>query len=154
MRLSKMDGSWKSTLDVKDSVIKIKNEFDFNEFSPVSPNEINDDELVSLTVRDLNRLLKMSNLSRSEVQRIKQRRRTLKNRGYAASCRNKRLEQKDELQHEHSLVQRDINILKEENRMIESELNEIKKQYESLRQYAIHSNICIPPELDISCGSF
>lgn len=55
---------------------------------------ITDDLLVTLTVRELNRQLKMSGMSKSEMIKMKQRRRTLKNRGYAASCRNKRLEQK------------------------------------------------------------
>lgn len=65
-----------------------------NSNSQMTQGPITDDLLVTLTVRELNRQLKMSGMSKSEMIKMKQRRRTLKNRGYAASCRNKRLEQK------------------------------------------------------------
>jgi transcription factor MAFF/G/K len=70
---------------------------------------------VSISVRDLNRTLKLRGLNRDEIVRMKQRRRTLKNRGYAASCRIKRIEQKDELETEKSQVLNVIFRIQSEN---------------------------------------
>lgn len=75
--------------------------------APLSPCPIpgiTDDELVSISVRDLNRSLKARGLNRTQIIRMKQRRRTLKNRNYAANCRNKRIEQKDDLETTKSSV--------------------------------------------------
>lgn len=122
---------------------------EFSEYETRYKNDITDDELISLSVRELNRLLKSTGFTKSDINRIKQRRRTLKNRGYAASCRNKRLEQKDDLLHERNLVHREIDNLKEENRGLEYEISIKKREFERLRQYALQRNIPLPPHLDI-----
>ncbi|XP_013412525.1 transcription factor MafK isoform X2 [Lingula anatina] len=95
---------------------------------------ISDDELVTLTVRELNRQLK--SLPKDEVTKLKQRRRTLKNRGYAASCREKRMSQKDELELERQTLAQQVERLKEENAKVHKELENLKNKYETLQTFA------------------
>lgn len=55
------------------------------------PNNLNtgvtDEELVLKPTRELNQILRDSGLSNTQIKKLKSKRRTLKNRGYAASCR-------------------------------------------------------------------
>ena len=44
---------------------------------------VTDDELASLNIKDLNRKLKEKGLTKETIEKLKQRRRTLKNRKYA-----------------------------------------------------------------------
>ncbi|CAO1430115.1 unnamed protein product [Diamesa tonsa] len=119
--------------------------------APLSPSpfaEISDDELVSISVRDLNRTLKMRGLTREAIVRMKQRRRTLKNRGYAASCRIKRIEQKDELETEKSQEWKDIELMNEDNHRIQDETDVLKAKYEALKKFAHSKKIQLPIELE------
>ncbi|XP_065367624.1 transcription factor MafK isoform X1 [Calliphora vicina] len=120
-------------------------------YAPLSPcpiPDISDDELVSISVRDLNRTLKMRGLNREEIVRMKQRRRTLKNRGYAASCRIKRIEQKDVLETEKSHEWTELEQMHEDNEQCAREIETWKKKYAALLQFAAHNDIPIPPELE------
>lgn len=103
---------------------------------------------MTISVRDLNRQLKLRGLSREEIIRMKQRRRTLKNRGYAASCRIKRIEQKDELETEKTQEWRDMELMQEEVETLRDEMNSIKTRYDALKQFALNNKIPIPPELE------
>merc|ERR1712088_278875 len=110
--------------------------------SPVKINcGISDEELVTLSVRDLNRHLKIRGLTREEITLMKQRRRTLKNRGYAASCRIKRLEQKGDLEQEKGKEYKDLDFVQEDNAQMREEI-------EALKRFAQQKKIGIPPELD------
>ncbi|XP_078273961.1 transcription factor MafK isoform X1 [Rhinoraja longicauda] len=95
---------------------------------------LSDQELVSMTVRELNQHLR--GLSKEEIVQLKQRRRTLKNRGYAASCRVKRVTQKEELQRQRTDLQQEVVKLAQENANMRVELDGLRSKYEALQKYA------------------
>jgi len=95
--------------------------------------EISDDELIGLSVKDLNKLLKGKD--KAEVQILKQRRRTLKNRGYAANCREKRLSQKDILDNEKEQLEKEIHSLQAENAKTQLEVGQMNQTYAALLRF-------------------
>jgi len=54
-------------------------------------------QLCIIETKELNKILKNENISKERSTQIKQLRRTLKNRGYASTCRDKRMHEEDEL---------------------------------------------------------
>ena len=48
---------------------------------------LSDQDMVGLGTKDLNKLLKSNKITKNRAKELKAERRTLKNRGYAATCR-------------------------------------------------------------------
>jgi transcription factor MAFF/G/K len=94
---------------------------------------ISDEALLDLGVKDLNRLLKT--LNAEERSKLKKRRRILKNRGYAANCRTKRMSYKEILEMEKDELERDVRKMRQDNEILKVKLDSIKDRYKDLEHY-------------------
>ncbi|KAL0993470.1 hypothetical protein UPYG_G00108410 [Umbra pygmaea] len=110
---------------------------------------LTDDELVTMSVRELNQHLR--GLTKDEILLLKQRRRTLKNRGYAASCRVKRVTQKEELEKQKAQLQHEVDKLATENASMKLELDALRSKYEALQSFA--RTVTRSPAAAVSPGS-
>ena len=98
----------------------------------VTSSELNDDELMSLSTRELNR--RLQSVSPDERNRLKQRRRTLKNRGYAQTCRTRRVRDHSKLQQDTEALVAEVNELKDQVSTLTAERDFYREQFENLRQ--------------------
>ena len=87
---------------------------------------LSDSVLITLSVRELNK--KLHGFPRELVARLKQRRRTLKNRGYAQNCRSKRVQQRHDLEAQNCQ-------LYIENSKLRKELSSVIKERDVLRSH-------------------
>ncbi|XP_054004893.1 transcription factor Maf-like isoform X1 [Hylaeus anthracinus] len=100
---------------------------------------MNDELLMSLSVRELNkRLHGCPREEVSQVVRLKQKRRTLKNRGYAQNCRSKRLQQRHDLETTNRNLQNELQRLKIELARVQQERDLYKQRCEILRARQSH----------------
>lgn len=101
-------------------------------WSPVATASVRltDAELESLDAKALNQILR--SVPKEEAKRLKQRRRTLKNRGYAQSCRHKRVSERDELSREVRQLRKQLDLLTKQNISLTSERDAYKQKLDIL----------------------
>lgn len=107
-----------------------------------------DRDLVLMSTKDLNDLMKGRNIPRERRHQIKQRRRTLKNRGYAATCRERLFDEEEVLLAQISEHEKKLEELAEEERRkrrLAAELQEDREWETALEEYA---DLIRPGELD------
>lgn len=106
-----------------------------------STDGVSDDLLMCLTVRELNK--RLHGYPRDQIAKLKAKRRTLKNRGYAQNCRSKRIHQRQELEVTNKHLQQQLQKMKLECKQLVEERNHYKKQYEIVMR---HKDRGVPPE--------
>lgn len=122
-----------SNMAVEDKVaLKIKNFKGARKHSSLNKKlePLEDEELVMLPVRELNR--RLQGMSKEEVQKLKQKRRTLKNRGYAQNCRSKRMQQRNVLEKTNKSLEQQVQQLQRQLGLLTREKEFYKQQCELL----------------------
>ena len=91
---------------------------------------LTEEQLVSLTARDLNRLCR--DMPDDVIKQLKKRRRTLKNRGYAYNSRVRRVSQKNLLEDERDTLKTQLTQMQERIKFLERELDQWKRRAGSI----------------------
>ncbi|KXJ11853.1 transcription factor MafB [Exaiptasia diaphana] len=86
-------------------------------------------------VKELNRFLKSNGLTKEEQKCLKNRRRTLKNRGYAQNCRIKRIRVKKSLETENEDLRKEIDDLKSSLDRAKKERDAYKRRLEDIIKF-------------------
>ena len=111
--------------------------YDAQSLPPIDLGEFNvkgltEEQLVSLSARDLNRLCR--DLPDDVIKQLKKRRRTLKNRGYAYNSRVRRVSQKNTLEKERDELKSQLQHLSDKCRLLEVERNQWKRRAQALER--------------------
>ena len=119
-----------------------------NQFIPDNHNiDLTDEQLVNISTKEFNRRLKNSGLSGEDCKKLKAKKRTLKNRGYAATCRYKRDEQEGNLQDTKNKLKNDIDALKRNSEDLERSTQNLKESNLFRLKWALRANIDIPDQI-------
>lgn len=93
--------------------------------------DLSDEEIKNLRVQDLNKLLR--GIPREEAVKIRRKRRNLKNRGYALTCRRRRQQFQEDLFNENQLLKKQLVDGRETLCKVLKERSEYKKKFLQLQ---------------------
>jgi len=96
----------------------------------VTSSVLSDDQLLSLSTHELNRLLQT--MSAGERRRVKERRRTLKNRTYAETCRSRRMTDQHMLRQTNEALVAEVKELKEQVCALTAERDHYREQLDQV----------------------
>ena len=100
--------------------------------SPRKSKEISDEEIKNLRVKELNKLLR--NIPLDEAAKIRRRRRNLKNRGYALTCRQRKQQEHETLINENTSLKKELEEGKRKLLKVLNEKEAYKKKYLQAQQ--------------------
>lgn len=102
-----------------------------NPGTPLCVEEIRDEEIKNLRLQELNKILRC--MSQDEAAKIRRRRRNLKNRGYALTCRKRRMQLQEDLINETNILRRQLDENRQKLEIVTKERDTYKRKYLQLR---------------------
>ena len=102
---------------------------------------LTEEQLAEIPVKDLNSLLR--GLPDSEVLKLKQKRRTIKNRGYAQTSRMKRTTQKNLLENEKMTLEEQLEHYARENELLKKERDDALLKLEAFKRFSESNGIIL-----------
>lgn len=115
--------------------------------------DLSDEEIKNLRVQELNKLLR--GMPREEAAKIRRRRRNLKNRGYALTCRKRRQQFQEDLFNENQLLKKQLEDDREKLCKVLKERSEYKKkllQLQSDCKKELLMKHLVPPNFFLELG--
>ncbi|XP_050031487.2 transcription factor MafK-like isoform X1 [Dermacentor andersoni] len=104
-------------------------------------------ELVSMSVRQLNVRVRTANLGVHQTRAVKHLRRMLKNRGYAAICRTRRVEQRSYLEEQKEIIRAHIEALEADNGELATEVARIQRDFTGLLTWCAEHHMLTAEEV-------
>ncbi|XP_040062869.1 transcription factor MafK-like [Ixodes scapularis] len=108
---------------------------------------VSETELADMSVRELNVELRERGLSCEQARLVKHLRRTLKNRGYAAVCRTRRVAQRSSLERAKGELRSAIEALREQNDELVAEVERVERDFLGLARWCVERGVPLPEDI-------